>query len=152
MTTTDIKNPLMPQVRIELTTFRSLRNYLRLWDWRAAYCATEALEIISPIIISLIGIGTLLFFRTFWLYNYLRWKQMFYSLSLLSLIDNTEASTNNIRFYLIWGCWIQIWNLFLLITYRFLDKHSMHFVHVRYIKTYMNSGLILILWDLWLNF
>ena len=27
----------------------------------------------------------------------------------------------------------------------FLDMHSVHFVHIRYIKAYMNSGLILIL-------
>ena len=32
----------MPRVRIELTTFRSLW-FLWLWDWRATYCATEAL-------------------------------------------------------------------------------------------------------------
>ena len=55
----------------------------------------------------------------------------------------------NTRFDLIWGCWIQIWNPFLLITSSFLD---MHCVHIRYIKVYMNSGLILILWDLWLIF
>ena len=29
--------------------------------------------------------------------------------------------------------------------YFFLDMHSVHFVHIRYIKAYMNSGLILIL-------
>ena len=29
--------------------------------------------------------------------------------------------------------------------YFFLDTHSVHFVHIRYIKAYMNSGLILIL-------
>ena len=34
----------------------------------------------------------------------------------------------NTRFYLIWGCWIQIWNPFLLITSSFLDMHSVHFV------------------------
>ena len=27
----------------------------------------------------------------------------------------------------------------------FLDMHSVHFVHIRYIKAYMNSGLIIIL-------
>ena len=71
--------------------------------------------------------------------------------------DNTGLQRNwgkhkNTRFYLIWGCCIQIWNPFLLITSSFLDMHSVHFVHIRYIKAYMNSGLILILWDLWLIF
>ena len=34
---------MLPRVRIELTTFRSLwRLCLWLWDWRATYCATEA--------------------------------------------------------------------------------------------------------------
>ena len=60
--------------------------------------------------------------------------------------NNTGLQRNwgkhkNIRFYLIWGCWIQIWNPFLLITSNFLDMHSVHFVHIRYIKAYMNSGL-----------
>ena len=32
----------MPRVRIELPTFRFLFGQLGLWDWRAAYCATEA--------------------------------------------------------------------------------------------------------------
>ena len=32
----------VPRVRIELTTFRFLFGQLGLWDWRAAYCATEA--------------------------------------------------------------------------------------------------------------
>ena len=32
----------MPRVRIELTTFRFLFGHIGLWDWRAAYCATEA--------------------------------------------------------------------------------------------------------------
>ena len=58
----------------------------------------------------------------------------------------------NTRFCLIWGCGIQIWNPFLLIISSFLDMHSVHFVHIRYIKVYMNSGVILILWDLWLIF
>ena len=31
------KNNDLPRVRLELTAFR-------LWDWRAAYCATEAIE------------------------------------------------------------------------------------------------------------
>ena len=31
---------IMPRVRLELTAFR-------LWDWRAAYCATEAVEVIE---------------------------------------------------------------------------------------------------------
>ena len=73
-------------------------------------------------------------------------------------VDYTGLQRNwgkhkNTRFYLIWGCWIQIWNPFLLITSSFfLDMHSVHFVHIRYIKVYMNSGLILILWDLLLIF
>ena len=58
----------------------------------------------------------------------------------------------NSRYYLIWGCWIQIWNPFLLITSSFLDMQSVYFVHIRYIKVYMNSGLILIFGDLWLIF
>ena len=71
--------------------------------------------------------------------------------------NNTGLQRNwgkhkNTRFYLMWGCWIQIWNPFLLITSSFLEMHSVHFVHVRYIKAYMNSGLILILWDLSLIF
>ena len=71
--------------------------------------------------------------------------------------DNTGLQRNwgkhkDTRFYLIWGCWIQIWNPFQLFTSSFLDMHSVHFVHIRYIKAYMNSGLILILWDLWLIF
>ena len=66
--------------------------------------------------------------------------------------NNTGLQRNwgkhkNTRFYPIWGCWIQVWNPFLLITSSFLDLHSVHFVHMRYIKVYMNSGLILILWD-----
>ena len=73
------------------------------------------------------------------------------------ITDNTGLQRNwgkhkNTRFYLICECWIQIWNPFLLITSSFLDMHSVHFVHIRYIKAYMNSGLILILWDLWLIF
>ena len=32
----------LPRVRIELTTFRFLFGQFGLWDWRAAYCATEA--------------------------------------------------------------------------------------------------------------
>ena len=63
--------------------------------------------------------------------------------------NNTGLQRNwdkhkNTRFYLIWGCWIQIWNPFLLITSSFLEMHSVHFVHIRYIKAYINSGLILI--------
>ena len=75
----------------------------------------------------------------------------------LQAFDNTGIQRNwgkhkNTRFYVIWGCWIQILNPFLLITSSFLDMHRVHFVHIRYIKAYMNSGLILILWDLWLIF
>ena len=32
----------MPRERIELSTFRLLCYIIWLWDWRAAYCATEA--------------------------------------------------------------------------------------------------------------
>ncbi len=35
------KKKYVPRVRIELTTFRS-PSVAWLWDWRAAYCATEA--------------------------------------------------------------------------------------------------------------
>ena len=35
----------VPRVRIELTTFRFLFGQFGLWDWRAAYCATEAAEV-----------------------------------------------------------------------------------------------------------
>ena len=66
--------------------------------------------------------------------------------------NNTGLQRNwrkhkNTHFYLIWGYWIQIWNLFLLIASDFQDMHSVHLVHIGYIKAYMNSGLILILWD-----
>ena len=66
-------------------------------------------------------------------------------------VQRNWGKLKNNRFYLIWGCWIQIWNPFLLITSSFLDIHSVN-VHIRFIKAYMNSGLILILWDLWLIF
>ena len=50
-------------------------------------------------------------------------------------INNTGLQRNwgkhkNTRFYLIWECWIQIWNPFLLITSIFFDMHSVHFVHI----------------------
>ena len=42
----------------------------------------------------------------------------------LHFVYNTGLQRNwgkhkNTRFYLIWGCWIQIWNPFLLITASF---------------------------------
>ena len=69
---------------------------------------------------------------------------------ITSLLRNWGKHKNT-RFYLIWGSWIQIWkSVFTHHLYFFLYMHSVHFVHIRYIKAYMNSGLILILWDLWL--
>ena len=86
-----------------------------------------------------------------------KWFQVLFTLIVL-LANSTGLQRNwgkhkNTCFYLIWGCCIQIWNPFLLITSSFfLDMHSVHFVHIRYIKAYMNSGLILIFWVLWLIF
>ena len=49
--------------------------------------------------------------------------------------NNTGLQRNwgkhkNTHFYLIWGCWIQIWNLFLLITSSSFYIHSVQFVHI----------------------
>ena len=57
----------MPSVRIELTTFR-------LWDWRAAYCANEALQRAKNLIL---------------IYNLLTGvKQVLYYMDLKSLLTN----------------------------------------------------------------
>ena len=60
------------------------------------------------------------------------------------LIDYTGLQRNwgkhkNTPFYLIWGCWIQIWNPFLLITSSFLDMHS---VHIRVYEFRVNSNIV----------
>ena len=69
------------------------------------------------------------------LYIYIRyiWFGLvgFYDIS--TTVDYTGLQRNwgqhkNTRFYLIWVCWIQIWNPFLLITSSFLDMHSVHFL------------------------
>ena len=57
-----------------------------------------------------------------------------------------EASTKIPVFYLIWGCWIQIWNPFFSSPLVFLDMHSVHFcaytVHKGVYEFRVNSNIV----------
>ena len=91
------------------------------------------------------------------MFSHFLWREHNYSYFLNIILKITGLQRNwgkhkNTRFYLIECAEFKFEIRFLLITCRFLDIHSVHFVHIRYIKAYMNSGLILILWDLWLIF
>ena len=72
--------------------------------------------------------------------------------SIYSSISQTIRLPINLSIYLSEGVEFKFEIRFYSPPLVFLDMNSVHFMHIRYIKACMNSGLILILWDLWLMF
>ena len=54
------------------------------------------------------------------------WAKSTWEITNYTALQRNWDKHKNTRFYLIWGCWMQIWNPFLLITSSFLDMHSVH--------------------------